>query len=63
MYKELKKEIIDWLIENENKWQRVIACKEHFRQYIYDNKGNYIIGGEKVSNFVNKADRLIYGGE
>ena len=60
MHKELKKEIIKWLLENENEWQRLNSCKEEFRNYIYDNKGNYLIGGEDVSNFIREADDLIY---
>ena len=60
MYMELKKAIIDWLIENKNKWQRVTACHEAFRQYIYNNEGNYIIGGKVVSDFISAADDLLY---
>ena len=60
MQKELKKEIIKWLLENESKWQRLIACTKEFRNYIYDNEGNYLIGGEEVSNFIEEADDLIY---
>lgn len=60
MNKELKKAIINWLIENENKWQRVNACKENFRNYIYDNDGSYIIGGEVVGAFINDVEKLIY---
>ena len=60
MQKELKKEIIKWLLENENKWQRLNSCKEEFRSYIYDNEGNYLIGGGDVSNFIKEADDLIY---
>ena len=60
MNKELKKEIIKWLLENENKWQRLNACTKQFRNYIYDNEGNYLIGGEDVSNFIEEADDLIY---
>ena len=59
MHKELKKEIINWLLENENKWQRVNSCKEEFRNYIYDDKGSFLIGGEDVYNFIMKADNLI----
>lgn len=61
MYKELKQAIINWLFENENKWQRTAACREVFRAYIYDADGNYLIGGENVSNFISAADKLIYG--
>ena len=60
MQKELKKAIIKWLLENENKWQRLNSCKEEFRNYMYDNEGNYLIGGEDVSDFIDKADDLIY---
>ena len=62
MYLELKKVIIEWLIENKNEWQRVNACGDHFRQYIYDDKGAYIIGGKNVVEFISKADKLLYGG-
>jgi hypothetical protein len=61
MNKELKKAIIEWLLENEDEWQRVIACHDYFRQYVYTPEGNYCIGGEVVSNFIEKADKLIYG--
>lgn len=60
MHKELKKEIIKWLLENENEWQRLIACTKEFRNYIYNDEGNYLIGGEEVSNFIEEADDLIY---
>lgn len=62
MYPELKKAIIDWLFENKNQWQRVNACHECFRQYIYTPEGNYCIGGKVVSDFISAADKLIYGG-
>lgn len=60
MDKELKKEIIDYLYENENLWQRVNVCREEFKEYIYDRNGNYLIGGEVVSNFIELADKLLY---
>ena len=60
MYKELKKEIIIWLLEHENEWQRVNACCEVFRPYIFDTNGNYLIGGEVVYNFICEADKLLY---
>lgn len=63
MYKELKKEILNWLLENENEFNRVVSCYEHFREYIYNSEGNYLIGGEQVADFIKKADKLIYGGE
>ena len=58
---ELKKAIVDWLFENKNEWQRVSACIEYFRSYIYKADGNYLIGGEEVSKFIKNADKLIFG--
>lgn len=60
MLKELKKAIIEWLLENENQWQRVNSCIEKFRNYIYDSEGNFLIGGETVHDFIVAADKLIY---
>ena len=60
MFMELKKAIIEWLIDNPNTWQRVNACHEAFRQYIYDASGNHIIGGEVVSDFIRDANALLY---
>lgn len=60
MPKELKAAIIKWLLENENQWQRVNACTEAFREYIYNKNGNYLIGGESVAEFIRAADKLIY---
>ena len=60
MYKELKKLIIEWLMNNENQWQRTNGCREAFRPYIYGPDGNYLIGGREVDDFIDKADRLLY---
>ena len=59
MYIELKKAILDWMIENQKIWNRVNACTEHFSQYIYSTDGNYIIGGRIVSDFIRNADKLL----
>lgn len=61
MYKELKQKILQWLLDHENEWQRTNSCREQFRPYIYDAEGNYLIGGEVVSDFITEADKLIYG--
>lgn len=60
MNKELKKEIFDYLYENETLWQRVNMCRKEFKEYIYDRNGNYLIDGEIVSNFIELADKLLY---
>jgi len=59
MITELKKEIIDFMFENKNEFQLVNATHEKFRQYIYKPDGNYCIGGNGVSEFISKADKLI----
>lgn len=60
MNKDLKKAIIEWLFKHENQWQRVNACHEEFRNYIYNKDGEYLIGGKDVSEFIRKADNFIY---
>ena len=60
MHKDLKRAIIHWLLDNENMWQRVNACKEEFRAYIYDAEGNYLIGGKDVAEFIVHADNVLY---
>lgn len=48
----LKKTIILWIFENDKTWQLNNATTEQFRAYIYDDSGNYLIGGEEVSEFI-----------
>ena len=63
MFKELKQAILNWLLENENEGQRINACVKAFRAYIYDENGNYLIGGQIVSEFIKDADKLLYGNQ
>lgn len=64
MTKQLKKSIIDWLIENPNTWQRVNSCVEQFDKYIYNDNRDYdeLINGRAVYQFILDADKLLYGG-
>lgn len=59
MYKELKALILNWLLENENQWNRVNACHDAFREYIYNSAGDYLIGGKDVSEFIILPSRII----
>ena len=59
----LKKAICEWLLDNPNAWQRVNACHDAFRAYVYDGNGNFLIGGEEVSAFISAADKLFYSTE
>lgn len=57
---ELKKAIINWLFENQTRWQRMNVCIEEFREYIFNSKGEYLIGGEDVGNFIRDIEKLIF---
>lgn len=59
MKTELKKAIVDYIFENENEWQLQNSTTRHFRAYIYDAEGNYLIGGEEVADFIKKALTLL----
>lgn len=59
MNKELKKAILNWLIDNEKEFQLINRASEHFRQYIYTPDGNYCIGGKEVHDFIVEAEKLL----
>jgi hypothetical protein len=59
MRTELKKAIIDFIFEGEKEFQINNAVTQKFRAYIYDADGNYLIGGKDVSEFIDKAIKLI----
>ena len=56
---ELKQAIIKWIFEHLKEFQILNACKDAFHEYIYDSKGKYLIGGAKVSGFIDDAVRFI----
>jgi len=55
----LKQTIINYIFDNINKFQLVNATREYFRHYIYDPKGEHLIGGETVSDFITDACKLL----
>ena len=59
MKKELKQAIINFIFENENDFQLTNNTTSKFRLYIYDDAGEYLIGGEDVKTFINKAVELL----
>jgi len=59
MNKELKKAIVNFIFDNEKEFQINNATTEKFRAYIYDAEGNYLIGGEIISIFINDAIKLL----
>lgn len=58
---ELKKAILNWYCENADSLGTDDECRRVFKAYIYDDKGEYLIGGKSVLEFIRKARNLIYG--
>ena len=56
---ELKKTIINYIIENNNLFNRMNNTVNHFKRYIYDENGEYMIWGEEVYDFIKKINELI----
>lgn len=54
-----KKLVVDWICENADEFQIINACVENFKHYIYDDNGNYLIGGEVRYNFIVDACCLL----
>jgi hypothetical protein len=59
MHTKLKQAVIQFIFDNLNEFQLVNATVAHFRPYIYDSKGEYLIGGKEVAGFIVNAARLI----
>ncbi len=59
MKKELKQAIINFIFENERLFNLHNSTITEFKEYIYNSKGEYLIGGEDVKNFVEDAIKLI----
>jgi hypothetical protein len=59
MRKELKQAIVNFIFENDKEFQLLNRTKEVFREYIYNSKGNYLIGGEDVALFIEQSINLI----
>ena len=55
----LKQAINNHIFENVNEFQIVNNTIEKFRNYIYDEKGEYLIGGEDVAKFIEDTNNLI----
>ena len=54
----LKKAIVNFVMENDKEFQLNNAITEKFRPYIYDPSGNYLIGGEDVSEFITNFIKI-----
>jgi len=56
---ELKQQIIKYIFDNKDQFQLTNATINNFREYIYNSKGEYLIGGELIASFITKAIDLI----
>lgn len=59
MKKELKRAIINFILDNEKEFQLTNTTTKEFRNYIYNEKGEHLIGGEDVYNFIKDAITLL----
>lgn len=55
----LKHAIVMYIFDNVTEFQLNNAVTNEFHAYIYDDKGEYLIGGEEVSGFIDQAVKLI----
>lgn len=53
MNTELKRVIVNFILDNKTEFQLINMTTNNFKAYIYDANGNYLIGGEIVSKFIN----------
>ncbi len=56
---ELKKAIIEWMVENVSLFQLTNNTREHFKEYIYTSDGQYLIGGKQVSDFISDMSDIL----
>lgn len=59
MNKELKKAIVNFIFDNPNEFQLHNATSKKFRNYLYDDEGEFLIGGKEVSEFIDNAIKLL----
>ena len=58
MHINLKKAIVNFMLNNIDIDNLVTETAEEFRQYIYKKDGKYCIGGEEVYNFISAFHKL-----
>jgi hypothetical protein len=56
---ELKKAIVNYIFDNSNEFQIINSVKNKFRLYIYDDKGEYLIGGKHIAEFIEDTIELL----
>jgi hypothetical protein len=56
---ELKQAIVNHIFDNKQVFGLHNFTTHTFHDYIYDREGEYLIGGKVVSEFIDKAIKLI----
>lgn len=59
MQTSLKREITDYIFDNIKYFSLHENTVDKFTLYIFDDKGEYLIGGQEVKEFIDKAIRLL----
>jgi len=59
MNKDLKKAIVNYMFDNDTEFQLINETVKKFRQYIYDETGEYCFGGKEASYFIDCVKKLI----
>lgn len=55
----LMQAIFNYMIRNRQEFQLVNTTVDKYRPYIYDEKGEHLIGGEQVYQFILDSHELI----
>lgn len=58
----LMKRIFNYVVDNRNDFQVLNAAVSEFRAYIFDDQGEYLIGGEQVHTFIQDSLTLMHKG-
>lgn len=53
IHPELKKAIVNYILENINTFNLNNIVRENFREYVYDMNGDYLINGKNISDFIS----------
>jgi hypothetical protein len=59
MKKELKQAIVNFIFDNDKEFQLYSAVAKKFRPYLFDDAGEFLIGGEEVKDFISDAIKLL----
>lgn len=59
METELKQAIVGYIFAHKDEFQLHNATVNEFRAYIYNEQGEYLIGGEKVAEFIDQALKVL----